>query len=259
MDIVVLVKQTFDTEAKIELAGDAIVSDGVKKILNPYDEYAVEEAVRLKEKNGGTVTAVGIGGKEFEDVLRHVLAMGCDASVVIDDPAVLAADAAGRAAALAAAVRKLPYDLILCGQTVIDSGTGEVAVRVAEKLGLGEVMTVSKLTLDGDGVTAEREMDGSHITLTGKLPLLLGVDKGINEPRYPGMKSIMQGRKKAKNAQHLDAAALGLSAEDLSPVTQVLGYELPARERIGKIFADEAAPAMVAELAGALHTEAKVI
>ena len=133
MDIVVLVKQTFDTEAKIELAGDAIVSDGVKKILNPYDEYAVEEAVRLKEKNGGTVTAVGIGGKEFEDVLRHVLAMGCDASVVIDDPAVLAADAAGRAAALAAAVRKLPYDLILCGQTVIDSGTGEVAVRVAEK------------------------------------------------------------------------------------------------------------------------------
>ena len=89
MDIVVLVKQTFDTEAKIELAGDAIVSDGVKKILNPYDEYAVEEAVRLKEKNGGTVTAVGIGGKEFEDVLRHVLAMGCDASVVIDDPAVL--------------------------------------------------------------------------------------------------------------------------------------------------------------------------
>lgn len=259
MNIVVLVKQTFDTEAKIELADGAIVEDGVKKILNPYDEYAVEEAVRIKEKAGGTVTAIGIGGKEFGDVLRHVLAMGCDESIVIDDPAVLSGDAAVRAAALASVVKKVPYDLILCGQTMIDSGNGEVAIRVAERLGIGEMMAVAKLSIDGDTVTAEREMDGSHVTISGKLPLLVGVDKGINEPRYPGMKSIMQGRKKAKNAQYVNGAALELAPEQMQPLTEVLGYELPAKDRIGKIFADKKAEEMADELANALHAEAKVI
>ena len=118
MKILVIMKQTFDTEAQIVLKDGKIEAEGVKQILNPYDEYAVEEAVQLKEKNGGEVIAVGIGDAAFEGTLRHVLAMGCDRAVVLDDPALQAADARGQAAALAAASSSGVQDLLISAPLV---------------------------------------------------------------------------------------------------------------------------------------------
>ncbi len=258
MKILVIMKQTFDTEAQIVLKDGKIEAEGVKQILNPYDEYAVEEAVQLKEKNGGEVIAVGIGDAAFEGTLRHVLAMGCDRAVVLDDPALQAADARGQAAALAAAIRPLEADLLLCGYTMIDCGDGEVNIRLAALLGMGEVMAVSQLTLEGSTITAVSEQEGGRLVVAGELPLLIGVDKGINEPRYPGMKNIMQGRKKAKAALHLSAEKLGLSPESLQPVCQVKEVFLPAKRSAGTILTGEAGPA-ARKLAALLHGEAKVV
>ena len=258
MKILVIIKQTFDTEAQIQLQDGRIQGEGVKKILNPYDEYAVEEAVQLKEKNGGEVIALGIGDAEFDGTLRHVLAMGCDRAVVLDDPALLSADARGQAAALAAAIRPLEPELLLCGYTMIDCGDGEVNIRLAELLGLGQVMAVSRLELEDGQVTAASEQEGGRLVASGRLPLLIGVDKGINEPRYPGMKSIMQGRKKAKAARHLSLADLGLSQEELQPVCRIQETFLPARRSAGTVLTGEA-PEMARRLAELLHGEAKVI
>lgn len=253
MKILAVIKQVFDTEAKIELKDGAIVSGGVKKILNPYDEYAVEEAVQLKEKYGGDVVAVAIGAPEIDGTLRHVLAMGCDDAILINDPALETADAAARAKALAAAIKPLEYDLILCGYQMIDCGDGEVPARLAELLGLGEIMAVDELTIDGTSVTAKSEQESGSLVVTGTLPLLIGVDKGLNEPRYPGMKSIMQARKKLKNIQKKSLADLGLSAADIAPVVKLQSVELPPKKAAGKLLKT---PAELAEL---LHTEAKVV
>lgn len=257
MKILVIIKQTFDTEAKIAIKDGAIDGSDVKQILNPYDEYAVEEAVQLKEKNGGEVVAVGISAADFDATLRHVLAMGCDDAVIIDDPAVINADAAGRAEALAAAVKLQEYDLLLCGYTMIDCGDGEVVSRLAQLLGLGQIMTVNALEITDGKAAAKCDFDTGALAVEGDLPLLIGVDKGINEPRYPGMKSIMQGRKKAKKAKKMTLADLGLAAS--APKVKTIEYTLPPARGEGKILSGKPVTAMAAELVGLLHSEAKIV
>lgn len=259
MKILVIIKQTFDTEAKINIENEMIADKDVKKILNPYDEYAVEEAVQLKEANGGEVIAVGIGDPDFEGTLRHVLAMGCDDAIIIDDPAMLSADPSERAKALANTIKKQDYDLIICGYTMIDCGDGEVNNRLAQLLGLGQVMTVNNLNLESETVIAKCDFDTDSLVVEGKLPLMIGVDKGINEPRYPGMKSIMQGRKKSKKAKRVSLSDLGLETKDMQIKVKDVEFTLPEKRNQGKILHDDSVDNMVSELVSLLHTEAKVV
>ena len=257
MNIVVNVKQTFDTEAKIVLDGKGnIDGSGVNLVINPYDEFAIEEALKLKEKYGGEVTVVSVGGEKAETSVRTALAMGCDKAVRIDDPALAGADEWALAEVLAKAVSELPYDLLLAGRIAVDDGSGQVAVRMADALGVPSVSSILKLEIEGDTARVTREIDGGTELLEVKLPAVLTAQKGLNEPRLPSMKGIMGAKRKEIAVRSL--ADLGLDAEKVAPKMSAPKYSLPAPRKGGKVIPGEAAEA-ARELARLLREEAKAV
>jgi electron transfer flavoprotein beta subunit len=257
MNIVVSVKQTFDTEAKIVLDGKGdIDGSGVNLVINPYDEFAIEEALKLKEKHGGEVTVVSVGGEKAETSVRTALAMGCDKAVRIDDPALAGADEWVIAEVLAKAVSELPYDLVLAGRIAVDDGSGQVAVRTADALGVPSVSSILKLEIEGDTAHVTREIDGGTELLEVKLPAVLTAQKGLNEPRLPSMKGIMGAKRKEIAVRSL--ADLGLDAEKVAPKMRAPKYSLPAPRKGGKVIPGEAAEA-AHELARLLREEAKAV
>jgi electron transfer flavoprotein beta subunit len=218
VDIMVCVKNVpFTQEADLTLdpAGTDIRRDNLVYVINEWDNYAVEEAVRLKEERGGTVTALTLGPEEDEEVLRRCLAMGADGAVRIE-PGGLPADASVTAALLSAAIKMSPCDLVLTGVQADDLNHGVVGGLVAERLGLPHASVVRGLELDEGGAHVTIELDGGQEeTAHVPLPALLSIQTGINEPRYV---SIMGIRKAAKmEIEVLEAASLGLSADDLAP------------------------------------------
>jgi electron transfer flavoprotein beta subunit len=257
MNIVVTIKQTFDTEAKIALDSKGnIDSSGVNLVINPYDEFAIEEALKLKEKFGGEVTVVSVGGEKTDTSVRTALAMGCDKAVRIDDPALANADEWAVAEALAKAVAALPYDIVLAGRIAVDDGSGQVAVRLADALGVPSVSSILKLEIEGETASVTREIDGGTELIEVALPAVLTAQKGLNEPRLPSMKGIMGAKKKEIAVRSL--ADLGLSAEGMAPKMSVPKYSLPSPRKGGKVIPGEAADA-ARELARLLREEAKAI
>lgn len=257
MKIAVLLKQTFDTEAKITIDSKGQISrQGVSLIINPYDEYAVEEALRLKEKNGGEVTVVSAGAPEAQDALRQALAMGADKAVLITDDALAGGDEYTAAVVLAKALGAMEFDLVLAGWRAIDDGSSQVAVRVAELLGLPQANVVTRLEVEGGKATATREIEGGSEVLEVPLPALITAQKGLNEPRYPSMKGIMQAKKKPM--QKLSLAEIGLEAAQAGPKVKVMSYFLPSPRAAGKIVPGEA-PDAARELCRLLREEAKII
>lgn len=256
VNIVVCLKQTFDTEAKIVIKDGKIDSTGVNLIMNPNDEYAVEAALQLKEKVGGEVVAVSLGGTQAQEALRQALAMGADRAILINDPALAEADASGVAAALAKAVSTVPYDLVLCGWVAIDDGAAQVPSRLAERLGLPQVNNITKLELSNGKVTVNREVEGATEVIEVALPAVIAAQKGLNEPRYPSLKGIMQAKK--KELKQVTLADLGLTAADVAPKVKVLEYRLPEARKAGKIVEGEP-PEAAKQLAKLLREEAKVI
>jgi electron transfer flavoprotein beta subunit len=257
MKIAVLLKQTFDTEAKITIdASGQISRQGVSLIINPYDEYAVEEALRLKEKNGGEVTVISAGRPEGQDALRQALAMGADKAVLVTDEALFDADEYTAAVVLAKAVAATECDLILGGWRAIDDGSAQVAVRVADLLGLPQVNVVTKLEIADGKALATREIEGGSEIIEVPLPAVITAQKGLNEPRYPSMKGIMQAKKKPM--QKLSLSDLGLDAGQVAAKVKVVEYFLPSARAAGKIVPGEAAEA-ACELVKLLREEAKII
>lgn len=257
MNIVVCLKQTFDTEAKIALdSSGKIDANGVNLVMNPYDEFAVEEALKLKEKFGGGVTLVSMGGERTQEALRTALAMGCDSAVLVNDPAIDSPDEWVTAEILSKAVAQLSYDLILAGRIAVDDGSSQVAVRLAEALNIPSVSSILKLDVDGDKATVVREIDGGTETIDVSLPAVLTAQKGLNEPRYPSMMGIMKAKK--KEIKVLSLADLGLSAADLPRKMSVPKYSLPSPRKAGLKITGEAAD-IAKELAKLLREEAKVI
>ncbi len=256
MNIVVCMKQTFDTEAKIALdANGKINKQGVSLIMNPYCEFAVEEALRIKEKHGGEVTVVSVGGPEAQDALRQALAMGADKAVLVD-PGMEEVDEFTTATILAKAISGLQYDIVLGGFRAIDDGSAQVAGRVAEILGLPVVNVVTKLEIADGKATATKEIEGGSQVLEVALPAVFTAQKGLNEPRYPSMKGIMQAKKKPMEKKTL--ADLGLDAGQVAPKVKALSYFLPSARAAGKIIPGEPADA-ARDLVKALREEAKVI
>jgi electron transfer flavoprotein beta subunit len=260
MKIVVCVKQVPDTETRVRIAaaGNAISeADVANWIPSPYDEFAIEEAIRIKEAKGGEVALVTVGPDRAQAALRTGLAMGADSAVHVKDAALDATDTLGTARALAAAIRTLaPFDLVLCGQQGVGGDNSQIPGMLAELLDLPQVTVAVKIEIGDGRATVEREVDGGRETWETPLPAVISAQKGLNEPRYASLKGIMAAKKKP--VQALDAAALGLDASALAPKVTVSAMELPpSRPPVRMIEGDAAAQA--SELIRLLHEEAKVI
>jgi electron transfer flavoprotein beta subunit len=259
MKIVVCVKQVPDTETRVKIAasGNAISeADVANWIVSPYDEFAIEEALRIKEKKGGEVVLVTAGPDRAQAALRTGLAMGADSAVHVKDEHLDATDTLGTARALAAAIRTLaPVDLVLCGQQGVGGDHSQVPGMIAELLDLPQVTVAVKVEIGDGQATVEREIEGGREAWQTALPAVVSTQKGLNEPRYASLKGIMAAKKKP--VQVLDLAGLGLDAASVAPKVKVTAMELPpARPAVRMIEGDPATQAK--ELVRLLHEEAKV-
>lgn len=263
MNVVVLLKQTPDTESVIRIArdGKSIVTDDLKWIINPYDEFAVEAALRLKEKHGGTVTIVSWGPQRVVESIRTALAMGADSGVLIDDPALEGSDNLTIAKALAAAVSALNPDIVLCGSRAVDYDDAQRGPMVSELLGWPHLALAVSVDSDGSSVTIERPIEGGKVTLESSLPAVVtfGGSHGVWNPRYASLPGIMKAKKKPLDVKKL--ADLGIDGSQAgAPRVFITSLEPPAQRAAGRIIdggLDTAGKA--AELVRALHEEAKVI
>lgn len=250
MNIAVCVKQVIDTEAKSKLDPTTWRLDrSVTCVLNPYDEYAVEEALRIKEAHGGEVTVVCMGPENATDAVRKALAMGADNAILVSDPAVAGSDALGTAYVLAEALKTIQWDLVLFGLRSTDGETGVVPGAVAERLGAPLLSALAKVDVDDSTLTVHRETDQGYVTYECSTPAVLSVIKGINEPRYPSMKGIMGAKKKPIDTR--DAGALGLDAAQIGldgAKTSVLSARAPEPRKAGvKIEDDGSGAAKIAD------------
>jgi electron transfer flavoprotein beta subunit len=259
MKILVMVKQVPDTATQVKIASDGrqIDTAGITWIVSPYDEFAVEEALRIKEKRGqGEVVAVALGPDRAKETLRSALAMGCDRAVHVNDPALAAADTLTTACVLAAVVKQEAPQLVLCGRQAIDDDMGAVGAQLAEMLGWPCASWIMEETVDGDAksVRVGRQVEGGLEVFELPLPAVLSAQKGLNEPRYPTLKGIMGAKK--KEIKDVKAADLGVTS--VTPGLSITALEaLPPRPP-GRIIPGDVKDA-VKELVRALREDAKAI
>jgi len=250
MKVVVCVKRVPDTETRIRIGGDGKSLDHGETnfVLNPYDEYAVEEAVQLKEKQDAEVTVLSYGPEDATKEIRTALAMGADKGVLIQDANALNRDSLAVATVLAGALKGMEFDLLLFGKQAIDDDNAAVGPMVARLLDLPCVSLVNKLEVAEGKVTAQRDVEGGKEVIASSTPVVLTAQKGLNEPRLPALKGIMKAKK--KKIETLEPAA----AEDK---VEILSLEMPPERSGGKVVGEgpDAAP----ELAKLLKEEAKVI
>jgi electron transfer flavoprotein beta subunit len=249
LKIAVCLKRVPDTTAKIVIAasGKAIEESGVKFVPNPYDEFAIEEAIKLKESAGsGETTVIGLGSDAAAETLRTALAMGIDRAVLLQ--ATPAIDGYEVAKVLAAELKASAYDLILFGKMAVDDYNHQVGPMTAELLELPCISAVAQLKIDGNGVEAEREIEGGVEVVTCSLPAVLTCDKGLNNPRLPSLKGIMAAKKKPLETRPVSVG---------SGTMELLGYSLPPDRAAGKIVGE--GPDAVATLVSLLRSEAKVL
>lgn len=233
MNFVVCIKQVpGTTEVQVDPKTNALIREGVKSIVNPFDENAVEAALQLREAHGGKVTVISMGPPQAEEALRHALAMGADEAILLTDPAFRGSDTLATSYTLAAAIRKLgDVDLVLCGKQAIDGDTGQVGPGLAERLGLPQVTFAIGLEIadsppagrEGGKLRARRLLDDFFEVVEVRLPAVVTVVKQINEPRYPSMRNVL----KAKRAQIAKWTLADLGADpaqtgfDGSPTTVI--------------------------------------
>ncbi|MBL8724000.1 MAG: electron transfer flavoprotein subunit beta/FixA family protein [Planctomycetes bacterium] len=250
MDIVVCIKRVpvSDAVVKIAAGGKSIDLTGVQFMLNAYDEFALEQALKIKEQlNAGSVTVVTIGPKDAQKELRDALGRGADRAVLLTtDQWVF--DGAATAEALANWIKTQPCQLVLCGRQATDSDNNQLPANLATRLGFACITEVGKLAL-ADGVfTAERDIEGAREVVTCRTPAVLSCNKGLNEPRIANLKGIMAAKKKP-----LDEAAAVLPA----PTLEIVSLALPAPRAAGRIVGQGAAA--VPALIEALRKEAKAL
>jgi electron transfer flavoprotein beta subunit len=257
MNLYVCIKQVPDTETKIKLNADntGIDGAGIKWIISPYDEFAIEETLRIKEKNAGTtVTVVTVGPARVVDSLRTALAMGCDNAVHID--AAEGIDSSMTAKALTEFLKKeAKVDAIFFGKEAIDDGAAMVPQMVAAKMGLAGVSIVCGIEYAGSTMKCKREIEGGSFEMVEvTMPAVIAAHKGLNEPRYATLPNIMKAKKKEVKA--LKAADLGVSDGDRK--VKLKNWQLPPPKQAGKKIDGDAATA-AATLAKLLRDEAKVV
>ncbi len=248
MNIAVCINHVPDTETKIKVGPDNVSIDrtGVNYMMSPYDEIALEEGLRIRERFKGEVVAVSLGGDSHKETLRKALAMGADKAVLLKDDGVR--DSYGVAHALAEELKLRAPDVILFGKQSIDFDDAQVGTLVAELLGLPSVAVVVKLDIQDGVVVCEREIEGGREIVQTRLPAVFLAQKGLNDPRYPSLKGIMAA--KSKPIEEKPAAAAETRVATLS-------LRKPAAKNPGRIIGTDASA--VPELVRLLHEEAKVI
>lgn len=248
MKIVVCVNHVPDTETKIKIAPDTTSIDktGVNFMLSPYDEFAVEEALRIKEKFTGDVTVMSLGSDTHKETLRKALAMGVEKAILLKDDHIR--DSYSIAKALSEELKQMSPDIILFGKQSIDYDDAQVGTLVAEMLGLPSVAVVVKMEIQDKRVICEREIEGGHEVVETTLPAVFLAQKGLNEPRYPSLKGIMSAKTKPIEEKPAIAADMRVETVELKK---------PAAKSAGKILGTD--KSAVPELVRLLHEEAKVI
>jgi len=246
--IAVCMKQVPDSETKIVIkeGGKWIDDTGVNYIINPYDEFAIEEALRIQEKAGGEVIAVSLGPDRSINAIRTALAMGVHSGIHIKTSTMYIGLSAAKL--LAEALKPLNADLILFGKQAIDDDNMQIGPMVAELLNLPAVTVVSKLTITHTGGTAEREIEGGKEIIEFSLPAVVTAQKGLNEPRYPSLKGMMMAKSKPITSL--------TPAEIVSGIT-IIGIEYPPKRQAGKIFTTGADA--VPDVVRLLREEAKAV
>lgn len=260
MNIFVFVKRVPDTESKIRINHEkrTIVEEGLNFVLNPYDEYAVEEALRLREAKGGKVTVLSVGAEESLFILKKCLAMGADEAFLLKDDAPETYDGLRMAKIIARALEKKfsDYSLLLFGKQSVGADNAQVPSMVAELLGLPQVNVVTKLEIEGNKGIAHREIEGALEKASFSLPAVISAQKGLNEPRYETLKGIMMAKR--KEIPILSFEDLELKEEDIVPLLEMTKVESPPPRKAGKIIEEEPEEA-VKKMVEFLHQEAKVI
>ncbi len=263
MEIVVLLKQVPDTEAAIQIGDDKITikTEDIKWVINPYDEYAIEEALRIKEAQGeGKVTILTAGKQRAIEAIRTALAMGADEGVLIDDPAIEQTDGLGIAKILAAALKEIPCDLIIAGHRAVDDDCYMVPAAVAEFIGMPQVSMVVKQEINNGKISCERTIEGGTVVIEAELPALFTTQRGLNEPRYASLPGIMKAKKKPLETKSL--TDIGIDSDEVGKTAAkcvVRNLSFPPKRTPGKIIEGETVEAKAAELARLLREEAKVI
>lgn len=256
MNIIVCMKLVPATTAEIRVAtdGQSLQLAGVETVVSPYDEYALEAALKLREQFAGSkIHAVTVGGDDAIKCMQHAFSVGADSGLHIKAPA---ADARAAARCVAAAVKGLNPDVVLCGRQAVDDDQWEFTGALAELLDLPHATAVSTLASDGKTLNVRRRLEGGEQVLEVQLPAVLSCDKGLNEPRAPTLKGRLDAKKKQPEVKL--PADLGLSDADLAPALTVVKYAPPAQKTPGKIITAPPQEA-AAELVKLLREEAKII
>ncbi len=240
MNIIVCIKQVPETsDIRIDPKTNTLIREGASSIINPYDMYAIEEAIRIREKTGGKITVITMGPPQAEAAVRETISLGCDTGVLISDRAFAGSDTLATSYTLACAIRKLgSFDLIICGKQAMDGDTAQVGPGISVQLNIPQITYVKKIEkIDKTSARAERMTEEGYEIIETPLPCLLTVVKEINEPRLPSLKGKMRAKKAeiltwtAKDIQ-VDPEKIGLGG---SP-TQVIKIFSPPPRKGGQIF-----------------------
>ncbi|HYR27231.1 MAG TPA: electron transfer flavoprotein subunit beta/FixA family protein [Thermoanaerobaculia bacterium] len=259
MNSVVCISHVPDTESRIKIAADGRKVDeaGLKFIVSPYDEFALEEAIRLKEKSGGDVTVLTFGPDRAQQALREALARGATKAMHVKGES-SDADSLGIAKVLAAAIKSVPHDVVFLGKQGVGTDNGLVGPMLAELLGYPQVNVVTHLEVGDGKLTAHREIEGAEEVLEAPTPAVVTAQKGLNEPRYAGIKGIMAAKKIAIDTKSI--ADLGLDEADvLNQRVKVVKLEMPAEKSGGRKIDGGDPAAAAAEIIKYIRDEAKAL
>jgi len=260
VNIFVFVKRVPDTESKIRINHEtnSIDEEGLNFVLSPYDEYAMEEALRIREAKGGKVTVLSVGPEETRVVLKKCLAMGADEAVLIKDDTPELYDGLRTAKIIAHAMKTKfsDYSLLLFGKQSVGGDNAQVPVMVAALLGLPQANVVTKLEIEGNMAIAHREIEGASEKVTVPLPAVITAQKGLNEPRYETLKGIMMAKR--KEIPVLTLHDLGLDEDTLVSQLELVKLESPPARQAGTVIEDEP-EAAARRMVEFLRNEAKVV
>ncbi|MBI4730408.1 MAG: electron transfer flavoprotein subunit beta/FixA family protein [Acidobacteria bacterium] len=234
MNITVCIKQVPDPNQPYKLSGTRLDREAVQPVLDPGDEFGVEAGLKLAEAHGGEVTVLSMGPAKAMEAMRRALSMGAHKGILVSDEALAGADAQATAQVLAAAIKRNPFDLVIAGTESADGSTGAVPAMIAELLGVPQATFAKQLEVKEGTLTIHRQTQEGYDVVECALPAVLTVTSGVNEPRYPTFKGIMQA--KNKPVEQLSAADLGLSVAASQQVAAV--NPAPARGQ-GEIFEDD--------------------
>ncbi len=262
MNIVICVKQVPDTETKIKVKDGQVDHTETKYVVNPYDEYAIEEGLRIKERLGeGKITLITMGPERAKDALKSGLAVGADEAIHLVDEAFEGSDTYATALVLSGALEKIDYDIIFCGKQGVDEDHAQVGIALAELLDIPHVSVVTKLEIPEDrkSAVAHREVEGGHEVVETPLPAVITAQKGLNEPRYASIKGIMAVKKKvipewSAEEVGVEKSKVGVEAAKIKFVE----VALPPERIAGKIF-DEDPVQDAIKVAHLLRDEAKIL